>query len=93
MLTLLETKLHLRVDLDDDDDLIESLIAAATAIIASHLDNPAIVLNTNAPAAVKSAALLLVADLYENRSAQVEKPLHNNLTFDRLLNPYRVMSA
>lgn len=93
MLTLAETKNHLRVDLNDDDGLIQSLMTAANAIIASHLDNPAIVLNTNAPAAIKSAALLLVADLYENRSAQNEKPLHNNLTFDRLLNPYRVMSA
>ena len=93
MLTLDQTKLHLRVDGDFEDDLIQSLMTAATAAVANHLDNPAIVLDNTAPAPIKSAALLLVADLYENRSAQVEKPLRSNETFDRLLQPYRVMVA
>jgi len=91
MLTLDETKLHLRIDLDDEDTLLAGLIATATAAVRNHLDNPTLVLDTTAPAPLKSAALLLIADLYENRTSQVERPLHANETFDRLLQPYRVM--
>jgi len=92
MLDIDDVKLHIRVDGNIEDDLIQRLIDAATAAVASHLDNPAIVLNASAPAPVKSAALLMVADLYENRTSQVERPLHSNETFDRLLQPYRVMT-
>jgi len=91
MLTLDQTKLHLRIDHDDEDDLITGLMTAATAAVGNHLDNPAVVLDATAPAPLKSAALLLIADLYENRTSQVERPLHANETFDRLLQPYRVM--
>jgi hypothetical protein len=39
---------------------------------------------------VKSAALLLVGALYENRESQGERPFHKNPAFEALLNPYRV---
>ena len=91
MLDIDEVKLHLRVDLANDDYLIEALMAAATAATASHLDNPLVVLNATAPAPIKAAAMLLVADLYENRSAQTERPLFVNATYERLLQPYRVI--
>ena len=39
----------------------------------------------------RAAILLRVGDLYENREAQTDRPLHGNQTFERLLNPYRVM--
>ncbi|WPC65275.1 head-tail connector protein [Rhodoferax ferrireducens] len=93
MLTLTEAKLHLRVDGTDDDTLITSLIAAATAATANHLDNASLVMDATAPAPIKSAALLLIADLYENREAQTERQLFSNATFDRLLQPYRVLTA
>ena len=91
MLTLTEAKQHLRVDLSHDDNLIESLIDAATAATSNHLDG--MVLDDMAPAPIKAAALLLLTDLYENRSASTERPLHRNDTFERLLQPYRVMTA
>lgn len=93
MLTLTEAKAHLRVDIADDDVLITSLIAAATTATADYLDNPVMLLDATAPAPVKAAALLLIGDLYENRTSQVERPLHSNVTFERLLSPYRVMTA
>jgi len=93
MLTLEETKLHLRVDGIDDDPLIDSLIDAATAATGDYLDNPALVLDATAPAPIKAATLLLVADLYDNREAQTERPRYVNRTYERLLNPYRVFSA
>ena len=43
-----------------------------------------------APAPVKSAALLLVGSLYEQRESQGERPYNKNPTFEALLNPYRV---
>lgn len=93
MLDLDDVKQHLRVDQSLDDDLIEALMTAATTATANHLDNASLVLDTTAPAPIKAAATLLVADLYENRSAQTERPLFANTTFDRLLQPYRAMSA
>lgn len=93
MLTLAETKQHLRVDLEDDNSLIASLMTAATTATANYLDNAAIVMDATAPAPVKTAALLLVADLYENRTAQTERPLFANTAYERLLAPYRTLTA
>ena len=90
MLTLAETKLHLRVDHDDEDVLIEALMATATAACADFLNMPAADLVVAVPAPVKSAALLLVGNLYENRESMGDRPYSKNPTFEALLNPYRV---
>ncbi|RYF44378.1 MAG: phage gp6-like head-tail connector protein [Comamonadaceae bacterium] len=90
MLTLEETKMHLRVDQDVEDALIQSLIDTATAAVADRLNMEVIDLDTDAPGPVKSAALLLVGDLYANREAQADRPLTANKAFDMLLAPYRV---
>jgi uncharacterized phiE125 gp8 family phage protein len=42
------------------------------------------------PRPVKSAMLLLIADLVQNVSRQVERPLAENAAFCRLLAPYRL---
>ena len=88
MLTLTETKMHLRVDHSDEDLLIYSLIEAATAAACDYLNVAS--LDNTAPAPVKSAALLLVGDLYANREAQADRQLYRNATYQALLNPYRV---
>ena len=92
MLTLAETKLHLRVDHDGEDVLIEALMATATAACADYLNMPAADLVVAVPAPVKSAALLLVGSLYEQRESQGDRPYNKNPTFEALLNPYRVHS-
>ena len=89
MLTLQETRLHLRVDHDDEDVLIEALMATATAACADFLNMPAADLVVAVPAPVKSAALLLVGNLYENRESMGDRPYSKNPTFEALLNPYR----
>ena len=90
MLTLAETKLHLRVDHDDEDALIQSLMDTAVAACADFLNMPAADLVVAVPAPVKSAALLLVGALYEQRESQGERPYNKNPAFEMLLAPYRV---
>ena len=90
MLTLEETKLHLRVDHDDEDVLIEAMIDTATAACADYLNMPAADLVVAVPAPVKSAALLLVGNLYENRESMGDRPYNKNPAFEMLLAPYRV---
>ena len=90
MLTLPETKLHLRVDHDEEDALISALMATATAACADYLNMEAADLVVAVPAPIKSAALLLVGSLYEQRESQGDRQFYKNPTFENLLNPYRV---
>ena len=90
MLTLPETKLHLRVDHSEEDALIEALMTTATAACADYLNMDAADLVVAVPAPVKSAALLLIGTLYEQRESVGERPYNRNPTFEALLNPYRV---
>ena len=62
MLTLDEIRMHLRIDQFAEDEMLESLEAAAVATVTAHLGNTAIALDGTAPAAVKSATLLLIGD-------------------------------
>lgn len=93
MLTLTEAKAHLRVDGNEEDTLITALINAATTATGDYLDNTTLVLDETAPAPIKAAALLMVADLFENRTEQTERPLHRNGAYERLLSPYRTLTA
>ena len=90
MLTLPETKLHLRVDHNDEDALITALMDTATAACADYLNMPAADLVVAVPAPVKSAALLMVGTLYADRESQGDRAYNKNPTFEALLNPYRV---
>ena len=90
MLDFAETKLYLRCDHDEEDGLIQMLMTTATAACADYLNMDAADLAVAVPAPVKSAALLLVGALYEQRESQGERPYNKNPTFESLLNPYRV---
>ena len=92
MLTLIETKAHLRVDGTDEDALIEALMSAATAASADYLNMPLDQLTSTVPSPIKAATLLMIAGLFEQREDQSERPLHHNTTYERLLNPYRAMA-
>lgn len=93
MLTLQETKLHLRVDHDDEDTLIAALIDTAHAACANHLNMPAADLVVAVPAPIKSAALLMVGSLYNDRESQGDRPYNKNPVFEALLAPYRNYGA
>ena len=93
MITLEQAKLHLRVDHDAEDALIQSLIDASIAAVADYLETDVTTLTADMPTPVEAAVLLQVADLYENREAQAERAYYKNPTFERLLNPYRAIEA
>lgn len=90
LLTLADVKLHCRIDHDDEDSLLGALIATATTAVADYMNMDADDVDDTARAPVKSAALLLVGSLYEQRESQGERPYNKNPTFEALLNPYRV---
>ena len=88
LLTLDEAKLHCRIDHNDEDALLGALIATATTAVADYLNVTTV--DSTAAAPVKSAALLLVGALYEQRESQGDRQFYKNPTFENLLNPYRV---
>ena len=92
MLTLEEAKLHLRVDGTDEDTAIQTMIDAATAASADYLNLPLEELTITAPSPIKAATLLMIGDLYENRESQADRQLYGNMTYHRLLNPYRAVT-
>ena len=92
MLTLAETKAHLRVDQNGEDALITGYMETARLAVAGYLNMPEATVTSTVPSPIKSAALLMVADLYDNREAQSDRQLHDNKTYERLLAPYRVYS-
>lgn len=67
-ITLEEFKAHARVDFDDDDDNIETLISAASSLVRSYLaespDDNEVVGDD-----VKLATMQIAAAWYDNREA------------------------
>lgn len=63
-------------------------LATATTAVADYMNVTSV--DDTAAAPVKSAALLLVGSLYEQRESQGERQFYKNPAFEALLNPYRV---
>lgn len=62
---------HLRVDHEDDDDLIELYAESAFAWSLWYCDNPDLKLVADFPASFKAALLLLLGHSYSSREAVV----------------------
>lgn len=107
MITLDEAKLHLRIDHDFDDQDIQLKLDTAEEQAIDFLErqvyasedelNLAITLNKAGErpmlinSSFKSAVLLLLGHLYENREEIGMANLSNvKYGFERLLNPYRI---
>ena len=87
LVTLQEMKQHLRILHNFDDAIIQIYLDSAEQHIQNYLGTDYSKTATT-PAPIKSAILLLGADLYQNRTMQAEQALNNNRAFDLLLNPY-----
>ena len=91
-LTLAEVKLHLRVDHNAEDSLIQQYMLAAHDQVEQFLgrevpwDVTTELPEGVCPAAVRSAELLIVGDLYRNRETNSEP----GTALYRLLFPYRI---
>lgn len=68
IITLAETKAFIRVDDDDDDALIQHLIATATETALAHADG--LEEGDTIPESVRTSALLHVARLYDDRASE-----------------------
>lgn len=89
LLTLDEAKLHLRVDDDDSDTLIEAYADAAVLSVLNHCDRKLV--PQGAEPAFKAAALLMLGDLYNNRESVVAgQSFAVSPTIGALLGPYRI---
>ena len=68
IVTLPEAKLRLRIDADDEDTLIETMLAEATDILIDYLKKPDHGWTADtAPPRIKAAIILIFAGLYEGR--------------------------
>ena len=88
MLTLSETKNFLRVDDEEDDALITSLIITAKVLIEDIIRDT-IDTYDNVPEPIKQAALIIIGTLYEER--QVSKNDKEGLSLKDTLDLVRRM--
>lgn len=82
-----EVKTHLRIDHDDEDSLIEGLIAQAQAVAEDYCR---VGFDDEAPEPVRLAVMLMIAHYYENRD-NPDKQVYvtMRIAFENLLYPYR----
>ncbi len=87
ILTADDVKLHLRIEEDDEDEYIETLIAQAQAAAEDFCRTA---FGDNAPQPVRLAVLLMVSHYYENRD-NPDRTIYTTMrmAFENLLYPYR----
>lgn len=98
LVTLVEIKAHLRISHSDEDALLEIYSKATQEYICNYInqDIPGLADSPPAPPeSLKGVALLMIADLYENRegSAMVLSGgagITPNPNVEKLMYPYRV---
>jgi len=90
IVTVPEAKAHLRIESDEENTFIESLIAQAQAVAEDYCR---VTFTEPAPEPVRLAVLLMVAHYYENRDTP-ERQIYVTLrmAFENLLYPYRDMT-
>ena len=87
VVTVAEAKAHLRLESEEEDAFIESLIEQAQAVAEDYCR---VTFESPAPEPVRLAVLLMVAHYYENRDTP-ERQIYVTLrmAFENLLYPYR----
>ena len=87
ILTIEEVKAHLRIQHDEEDDLIEGFIAQAQAVAEDYCR---VQFEDTAPEPVRLAVLLMVSHYYEHRdNPDRQVYMTMRIAFENLLYPYR----
>ena len=87
ILTTEEVKAHLRIQHDEEDDLIDGFIAQAEAVAEDYCR---VQFPEPAPEPVRLAVLLMVSHYYENRdNPDRQMYMTMRIAFENLLYPYR----
>ena len=87
IVTVDEVKVHLRIQHDEEDGYIDSLIAQAQAAAEDYC---LVQFSDPAPEPVRLAVLLMVSHFYENRdNPDRQVYLTMRMAFQNLLYPYR----
>ena len=87
ILTIEEVKAHLRIQHDEEDELIEGFIAQAQAVAEDYCR---LQFEDTAPEPVRLAVLLMVSHYYENRdNPDRQVYMTMRIAFENLLYPYR----
>lgn len=91
ILSVAEAKTYLRVDHDEEDDLIESFIEAAREYCQNYVGQPLELIEPEIPKTIKQAAFFLVGHYYSNRTAVTIGAVSNEtaLAVASLLDPHR----
>lgn len=87
LITLADAKAHSRIDTDDEDAIIQTMVAAAIGYVEHALNLGT--LDDTAPVMAKQAALLVFSDFYANRESQSDRPMTHTKTIESLLNMAR----
>lgn len=90
ILTVDEVKVHLRIEDDEEDDYIESLIRQAQSTAEDFCRVSFEDEETTAPEPVRLAVMLMVSHYYENRD-NPDRAVYGTMriAFENLLYPYR----
>ena len=87
ILTIEEVKAHLRIQHDEEDELIDGFIAQAQAVAEDYCR---VQFEDTAPEPVRLAVLLMVSHYYENRdNPDRQVYMTMRIAFENLLYPYR----
>jgi len=87
ILTVEEVKTHLRIQHDDEDELISTLIVQAQAVAEDYCR---VQFPDKAPEPVRLAGMLMVSHYYENRdNPDRQMYVTMRVAFENLLYPYR----
>ncbi len=87
ILTADEVKNHLRIQHDEEDELISNLIAQAQAVAEDYCR---VQFSDDAPEPVRLAVMLMVSHYYENRdNPDRQVYVTMRIAFENLLYPYR----
>lgn len=87
ILTVQEVKTHLRIQHDEEDELISTLIAQAQAAAENFCR---VQFSERAPEPVRLAVMLMVSHYYENRdNSDKQTYVTMRIAFENLIYPYR----